>query len=322
MPKPSNHLTSAALAVVATLVLAFGLALTHSGEAQAAGAVMKISPVANGIYIKPGQVQNYQFTLETTGTEKFKFKLYTAPYNVTNENYDVDFTSETNYNQITRWITFQEDSGAFSANPIYSLEPGEKKTIIYRVSVPDDIPEGGQYCVIFAESINDSSTESGTMAVGLGSVSRVSLIILGHGEGETKDIAEITDFSLTGVFTSHNIDAVAKVKNTGNTDFLAVYSLAVNSIFGTTLYTSSDNFVVLPMTERKFSTSWAEVPLFGIFNVKFSVEALGETRSESHAILVMPPFMIVITLLLLTSIIVWGIILLRKRKERSSRLVV
>ena len=322
MLKILTNLKSATLAAIAALALAFGFAALPAGEAQASGAVMKISPVANGIYIKPGQVQNYQFTLENTGSEDFKFKLYTAPYNVTNENYDVDFSNETAYNQITRWITFQEDSGAFSENPTYELAAGEKKTIIYRVSVPDDIPEGGQYCVIFAESINDSQAESSTMAVGLGSVSRVSLIILGHGEGETRDIAEITDFSLTGVFSSHNIDAVAKVKNTGNTDFLAIYSLSVNSIFGTTLYPSSDNFVVLPMTERKFSTSWAEAPLFGIFNVKFSVKAIEEYREESHAILIMPPFMIVITLLLLTSIIVWGIILLRKRKERSSRLVV
>jgi len=322
MLKISTNLKSTAIAAVVALALAFGFAFAPANTAHASGAVMKISPVANGIYIKAGQTQNYQFTLENTGAESFKFKLYTAPYNVTNEDYDVDFSTETTYNQITRWITFQEDSGAFSANPTYSLEPGEKKTIIYRVSVPDDIPDGGQYCVIFAESINDSSTESGTMAVGLGSVSRVSLIILGHGEGETKDIAEITDFSLTGIFSSHNIDAVAKVKNTGNTDFLAVYSLAVDSIFGTTLYTSSDNFVVLPMTERKFTTSWAEVPLFGIFKVKFSVKAIDQYMEDAHVILIMPPFMIIIVLLLLTSIIVWGIILLRKRKERSSRLVV
>lgn len=304
------------------LVTIFTLAAFRSEATFAAGAVMKISPVANAINIKPGDVQNYQFTLENTGANDFKFKLYTAPYNVINEEYDVDFSKETQFNQITRWITFQEDSGAFSAEPTYELKAGEKRTIIYRVTVPDDIPDGGQYCLIFAESINDSSTETGTVSAGLGSVSRVSLIILGHGDGETKDIAEITDFSLTGVFSSHDIDATAKVKNSGNTDFLAVYSLAVESIFGTTLYSSSDNFVVLPSTERRFSTSWAEAPLFGIFKVRFAVTAIDDSREDSHVILIMPAFMIVILLLLLTSIIVWGIILLRKRKERSSRLVV
>ncbi|MBQ7802752.1 hypothetical protein IJ380_02745 [Candidatus Saccharibacteria bacterium] len=310
------------LIVFAILGIAVLSNLGFSRPTEATGAVMKISPVANGIYIEKGQTQNYQFTLENTGASDFKFKLYTAPYNVINEDYDVDFSNETNYNQITRWITFQDDSGSFVANPTYSLKAGEKKTIIYRVKVPDDIPEGGQYCIIFAESINEADTSEGAVSVGLGSVSRVSLIILGHGEGETKDIAEITDFSLTGMFTAHNIDATAKVKNSGNTDFLAVYSLAVNSLFGTPLYSSSDNFVVLPQTERRFSTSWAEAPLFGIFKVRFSVSAIDQTREESHAILILPAFVMVILLLLLTSIIIWTIILLRKRKERSSRLVV
>ncbi|MBQ3274808.1 hypothetical protein IJH46_00040 [Candidatus Saccharibacteria bacterium] len=307
------------LAVFAVSVLSGAL---RSTPVEAAGAVMKISPVANGIYIEAGKTQNYQFTLENTGENDFKFKLYTAPYNVINEDYDVDFSTETNYNQITRWITFQDDNGSFVANPTYSLKAGEKKTIIYRVKVPDDIPEGGQYCIIFAESITDSETETGAVSVGLGSVSRVSLIILGHGDGETKDVEQITDFSLTGIFSAHNIDASARVKNTGNTDFLAVYSLAVDSLFGTPLYSSSDNFVVLPQTERRFSTSWAEAPLFGIFKVKFSVTAIDQQREESHVVLIMPALAIILLLLLLTSIVVWTIILLRKRKERSSRLVV
>ena len=293
-----------------------------SSDVFAEAAAVKISPVANAIQIKAGQSQNYQFTLENLSPKDYKFKLYTAPYSVTNEDYDADFTNETNYNQVMRWITFEDDSGSLVKDPVYTIKAGEKRSIIYRVSVPDDIPEGGQYCVIFAESVDtDDFSGSGTSA-GIGSVSRVSLILLGHGDGETRDTAEITDFSLTGMFTAKNIDAMAKVKNTGNTDFLAVYDLTVKSIFGTPIYANSDNFIVLPGTERKFTTSWAEAPLFGIFNVNFTVNALDQTRTDSHVILILPAFMVVIALLLLTSIVVWTIILLRKRKERSSRLVV
>lgn len=307
------------LAVCLTLV---GAMLVNSKNTYAEAAAVKISPVANAIQIKAGQSQNYQFTLENMSAKDYSFKLYTAPYNVINEDYDADFTSETNYNQITRWITFEDDSGTFVKNPVYKIKAGEKRSIIYRVSVPDDIPEGGQYCVIFAESVdNESFSGTGTSA-GIGSVSRVSLILLGHGDGETRDTAEITDFSLTGMFTAKDVDAMAKVKNSGNTDFLAVYDMTVKSIFGTPIYTNSDNFIVLPGTERKFTTSWAESPAFGIFNVSFSVNAIDQSQEESHLILILPGFVVVIALLLLTSIVVWTIILFRKRKERSSRLVV
>ena len=310
------------LSVLAVCLTVVGAMLANTKNTYAEAAAVKISPVANAIQIKAGQNQNYQFTLENLSPKDYKFKLYTAPYSVTNEDYDADFTSETSYNQVMRWITFEDDSGSFVKDPVYTIKAGEKRSIIYRVSVPEDIPEGGQYCVIFAESVDtDDFSGSGTSA-GIGSVSRVSLILLGHGDGDTRDTAEITDFSLTGMFSAKNIDAMTKVKNTGNTDFLAVYDLTVKSIFGTPIYANSDNFIVLPGTERKFTTSWAEAPLFGIFNVSFTVNALDQTRTDSHVILILPAFMVVIALLLLTSIVVWTIILLRKRKERSSRLVV
>ena len=307
--------------VLAVALSLFGTLLLKS-DTYAEAAAVKISPVANAIQIKAGQTQNYQFTLENMSAKDYSFKLYTAPYNVTNEDYDADFTNETSYNMIMRWITFEDETGSFVKNPTYKIKAGEKRTIIYRVSVPDDIPGGGQYCVIFAESVDEDSFSGTGTSAGIGSVSRVSLILLGHGDGETRDTAEITDFSLTGMFTAQNIDAMAKVKNTGNTDFLAVYDMTVKSIFGTPIYTSSDNFIVLPDTERKFTTSWAEAPLFGIFNVSFTVSAIDQSQTESHVILILPGFVVVIALLLLTSIIVWTIILIRKRKERSSRLVV
>ena len=308
-------------AVVVCLTLV-GAMLTGTKNTYAEAAAVKISPVANAINIKAGQSQNYQFTLENMSQKDYKFKLYTAPYNVINEEYDADFTNETNYNQITRWVTFEDDSGSFVKDPVYKIKAGEKRSIIYRVSVPDDIPGGGQYCVIFAESVDDENFSGSGTSAGIGSVSRVSLILLGHGDGETRDTAEITDFSLTGMFTAKNIDAMAKVKNSGNTDFLAVYTLSVKSLFGTPIYSGSDNFIVLPETQRKFATSWAEAPLFGVFNVTFTVDALDQTKTESHVILILPAFVVVIALLLLTSIVVWTIILIRKRKERSSRLVV
>ena len=288
----------------------------------AVDAVMKITPVATSVYIDAGKTQNYQFTIENLGEEEFEFKLYTGPYSVTNEDYDADISSETSYNQITRWITFQDDSGSFVKEPKFKLAAGEKRTIVYRVSVPDDIPEGGQYCVIYAESVGSDKEKGTNTSVGIGSQSRVSLIILGHGDGNTNNAAEITDFSLTGFFSTSDIEGVAKVKNSGNTDFAAVYSFSVDSIFGSNLYEDSDNFIVLPETERKYKVGWSETPLFGIFKVKFSVKAMDVSETKSRVILIMPAFMIIILLLLLTSIIVWSIMLLRKRKERSSRLVV
>lgn len=316
----NRHLKNVRIAVTCLIILLLGFFIDK--KAYATNAVMKISPVATSVYIKAGNTQNYQFTIENVGEEAYKFKTYTAPYSVTNEDYDADITTETNYSQITRWISFQDDSGSFVKEPIFKLEPGEKKTIIYRISVPDDIPEGGQYCVIFAESINEKENNKDNVSVGIESRSRVSLIVLGHGDGDTNNIAEITDFSLTGFFTTKKIEGIVKVKNSGNTDFTAIYALNIKSIFGKTLYSTTDNFVVLPQTERRFQTAWSDTPICGVYRVSFKVTALDKTEEQKRLIFIMPSFMIVIMLLLLTSIVVWATMVIRKRKERSSRLVV
>ncbi|MBQ2637689.1 hypothetical protein IJH66_01335 [Candidatus Saccharibacteria bacterium] len=308
------------------LFLLLALVLTSLLGAQdnafAEGNAMQISPVVNSFSIKAGDVQNYTFSIENTGTEKYSYKLYVIPYNVSDEDYTNDFSKETAYNQITRWVTFQDQSGSFVANPVFSIEPGEKQVIVYRVTVPDDIPDGGQYGIIMAETVKDDSSGSEELSMNIETASRVGLYLLGHGSGETNGTAEIVDYKLTGMFTSSNISASATVKNNGNTDFTAKYKLLVKSIFGKTLYTNEEGFAVLPETQRKFSTEWTDAPLFGIFNVNYEVTALDASQSETHIILILPIFVIVIMVLLLTSIIIWSIILLRKRKERSSRLVV
>jgi len=301
--------------------LAACLSLNRNAFAEN-GNAMQISPVVNSFDIRAGSSQNYTFTLENTGSEDFSFKLYTTPYNVADENYTNDFQKETSYNQITRWVTFQDDSGSFVPNPVMKLAAGEKRTIVYRVNVPDDIPDGGQYGIIMAETVSDSAGSGEGTAMQIATVSRVGLILLGHGEGETNGTAEITDYDFTKFFSSKGIAASATVKNKGNTDFTAKYTLTIKSIFGKTLYNNEEGFAVLPETSRKFSTSWEDAPLFGVFLAKYTVSALDTKQEETHVVMILPVFVIVIMVLLLTSIIIWTIMLIRKRKERSSRLVV
>lgn len=310
------------ISVCLTALFSLVTLLCFGAQPVSATAKMKITPTANAVNVNPGDVQNYQFTLENVGSDEFQFRLYTAPYNVINEDYDIDFTTETARSQITRWITFQDDSGSFVSDPVYTLKAGEKRTIFYRVSVPNDIPEGGQYCLIFAEALSSRTDSSDGISVGIESIPRVSLIIVGHGNGDTKDIAKITDFNVTNFYTSGSIEALARVENSGNTDFQAVYDMSVNTLFGRTLYNSSSNFTVLPASVRKFTTSWADTPLFGIFKVKYSVRALDVSRDVNRVVLVLPTFMLVILLILLTNLVISLIIWIRKRRERSSRLVV
>ena len=283
------------------------------------GTNIEISPVSNYFTIKAGDVQIYTFTVSNKGSSAFRYRLYTAPYIVTDEDYNLTFDEEksSSYNQITRWVKFKDETGSFVHEPTFSIEPGEDQITTYRVKVPEDIPDGGQYGIIFAETVNDSTDQAGINAV-----SRVALTLVGHGVGSTKNTAEILEYYVTHPFSREGLGAGARVKNTGNTDFEATYHFVVKSLFGKTLYDETSSYTVLPETERRFKTAWDNAPVFGVFQVQFSLTAADSFREETHLVFIVPIFVVVIALLLLTLIVIWIIILVRKRKERSSRLVV
>lgn len=279
---------------------------------------LQISPVSNRVTLEPNQSLEYTFNVENIGSEAFGYHVYAAPYSVTNETYEVNFANETPRTQITRWITFKNSAGEFVSDASFTINPGEKHTIEYRIAVPADVPQGGQYATIFAESDPSKDVTSS----GIKTVSRVGLIIYGRTAGETDDRAEITDYHLDRFLTSGNITTGALVKNEGNTDFETNYSLLVKSLFGKTVYEKANVYDVLPDTSRRINMEWDGTPAFGIFRVTASVTALDKVTEETKIVLIMPIFVLIIAILLLTILVVWIIILIRKRKGQKSRLIV
>lgn len=294
-----------------------GCLFCPGAHAEDNAASIKVSPISNYFSIKAEDVQEYSFVVENTGEKAFDFKVYTAPYGVESENYTPQFDSETSYNQIMRWIEFKNPNGSYSTNAVYSAKPGEEVTVQYRIKVPNDIPEGSQLCVIFAETINNDVLTT----TGIKTVSRVAHIVLGHGMGVTSEKADISEFKLTGLFTKSQIEAESKVINKGNTDIPVSYQFSVSTIFGRALYEDNKNYTMFPETERRYSSSWENPPLFGLFNARYFVNANGEIKEKSHIVFIVPTFMAIIMLLLLTAVAIWIIILVKKRKERKSRLV-
>lgn len=283
---------------------------------------LQISPVSNKINLVAGEENDYSFTVKNIGSEPFSYHVYAAPYSVTDEDYNIDFSKETNRTQISRWIKFYDESGNLSDKAEFTIDKGEMQTIGYKVSVPADIPEGGQYATIFAES---NETEGDVSGSGIKTVSRVGLIVYGHtDDGKTKDIAEISEINIPTFMTSGKISASSLVKNTGNTDFETTYSFEVKSLFGKQLFTKENTYNVLPETSRRVKTEWEETPMIGFYRVHYKISALnGETTEEvDRIVLILPVWAMIIAIILLTLIVIWIIILIRKRKERKSRLLV
>ncbi len=285
--------------------------------------LIQISPVSSQVILEAGKSKEYTMTIRNSGSSDFTYHLYTTPYFVSDEDYNIDFSTESNRTQVSRWIKFYQDDKLVD-RPTFSIKSGETQEVKYVVQTPESVPAGGQYAAIFAETDAGAGKEDTSGSSGIRTASRVGMIIYGRTDGETIEEGEVTEFNITGFLTSGNISTTSKVKNSGNTDFEAIYTLKVSSILGAELYNKQTSYNILPDTERRVNLDWMDTPFMGIFKVYYKVSAPGDngTREEEKLVVKFPIIMIILTILVLTGLIIGIIITIRKRRERNARLAV
>lgn len=323
-------------AIIAGVALA-GLALV-SAPAYAEGDVpstyVQMSPTAVTITLKGGNVITGDsddcptdvieggciVEIKNVGTGPFRYKVYASPYVVSGEDYTLNFSesASTSYTQISRWITFQNDEGQWADSIIKEINPGETQTVRYKITVPDDVPGGAQYAVIWAQTLNDSNSSSS----GVSTLSQAGMVISGRSIGDTRQTADVTNYDFTRFTFGGSLTAKATITNTGNADFDAQYSYTAKTLFGKELYKDSGSIATFPDTTYHVDVNWENTPFLGIFQVEFIVNAADTKISESHIVIIMPLFIMILLILLLTVVIVWIIIIIRKRKERKARTLV
>ena len=289
---------------------------------------ISISPVSNILQLSSNSVYDNIFKVTNNGDDVMEFEVYALPYSYTyseeEDAYKLGFSRENAYTQITRWITFKDADGNYVENATFTAEPGTAVEVSYRITTPESIPAGGQYAVLFAHTLTSSVNASG-----IRTEASPGLVLYGRGEGETIVTSEISGLKISqtkevGGDKKNLINATAKVKNTGNVDFMATGVLKVDSVFGQAHYetkteTSRARISVIPESELEISDTWDETPYFVLFKVYWTVSAAGSSETIERLILILPMPILVTIILLLTIIIVWIIIEVRKRKERRSK---
>ncbi len=324
--------------LVAVLGFAFFSQSVYAEEEEEAPRTsLTLTPVSRTLILK--SESTYDGTLKVTndGTADIKVEVHASPYSYVYSSetdlYQLGFNQENSFTQISRWITIKDASGNYVENPTFSIPKGETLEIEYKITTPSNIPAGGQYAVIFVQTMS-SSAGSGIQAE-----ASAGMIVYGHStEGETNVSAEIRDMKLslggdTETTTESNAEttkantfkASAKVKNTGNVDFFAYGKLKVESIIGFGSYETSEDASapsVIPESERVVEDEWTETPSFGIYKVMWTVTAGESTETIEQVFFLIPPMAIIIFIIVLTIIIVLIIMGLRKRKERRSRLAI
>ena len=324
------------LATAVASVVLFG-GNTYADESEDAGASdaatsISISPVSEVLQLSPSSTYDAVFKVSNNSNSPMEFEVYAAPYAyIYSENedaYRLGFNKENNFTQITRWITFKDASGNYVEKTTFTAAPKSDVEVMYRITTPESIPAGGQYAVLFAHTLSGTVDSSG-----IKTEASPGLVVYGRAAGETIIASEISGLTINNNMLVDGeektiINAVGKVKNTGNVDFMATGKMKVTGIFGNVYYETPANSTaarisIIPDTELSVSDSWKDTPFFGMFNVEWTVFANdqpGETITKF--VIIMPVAVIIIVLLLLTIVIIWITIVVRKRKERRSKFMV
>ena len=104
-----------------------------------------VSPMNERIILVPGETYKGSFKVSNSSenTGIFKYVVSVKSFYV-DENYDIYYDKEENFNQIVNWIKIENPTGELPVNTVSEIK--------YSVKVPKDAPAGGQYAAIMVQS--------------------------------------------------------------------------------------------------------------------------------------------------------------------------
>ena len=273
-----------------------------------------LSPLNQRIVVNPGEVYEGSFKVsnQAKNTEAFSYEITVEPFYV-DDNYDIYYGNNGDYNQIVDWITVDKNKG--------TVAPNEVQEIRYFIDVPSNAPAGGQYAAIKVTTTNDDDAlENGvTIDVRFGS----AYILYAEVSGTTERGGEVMEADVQGFLLDGDIKGVSAVKNTGNVHGVTTYKMQVFPLFSNEeVYTnveSPQEQTILPGRTLYNETVWSETPVVGLFNVIYSVEFEGVTTEVSKMVIKCPIWLLFIIIFVIVALIIWLVVRAKSRKGGRAR---
>lgn len=291
-----------------TTMVVLGSGAVHASEIP--DYRIQISPAKEDIgELKPGETFTGTFKVQNTGSKSFEFKVGVAPYTVIDEHYTPDYDKSNQYTDIVNWVKFSQETG--------SVEPNGEVEIAYEVKVPADVPAGGQYALLTAETIGNQNNSNTS---GVVTVNRVGMILYSNVQGKTRKTGSVIENKVPSFLFNPPVSATSIVENTGNTHANAEYVLQVYPLFGNEeVYTNEETpmkLTILPETQRFNTITWPNAPHLGIFRVKQTVTIFGEVSTVEKTVFLCPIWFMFIVLAIIFCAIFWIVTRIRARRNR------
>ena len=266
------------------------------------------------VALTPGEVYEGDFLVLNPATENIisRYSITAAPLNFFDESYTPAFTDPSDYNQIVDWVEIAEPKG--------ELNPQEKHTIHYKITVPEDAPAGGQY-MSFLVAATDDATSNQQESAAVTAKSRIAILLYSTVAGETREEGTVIENNVGAFFFDQPIKTSSLVINSGNVHIPAKYTLRIYPLFSNEeIYTNEESpkiSSVIPDTTLYNEKTWEDTPLLGLFRVEQEIDFGDKYNVKSNLVLVAPTWFVIVCLLFLTALIYAIIDRVKKRKEEK-----
>ena len=302
------------LAVVTAVMLVVGSVFPGKNSVSAVETPnyrIQLNKVIDEPTLIPGQIYSSKMNIQNTGAQSFKYKIEVEPYQLADGAYDERSDQKDDYTQLVNWVILGQEGG--------ELKPGESTDVSYTIRTPYDVPAGGQYAIIAAKIVMDDNKQIN----GIVPTSRVAMPILGTIAGETRATGNISNNRIDGFLLNPPLTAHATIENTGNIHSKMTATIEVYSSFdGKLIYTNAehpDTHTILPKSRRQNTVKWEDAPGFGLFNVRQTVEFLGEKSVSEQLVFICPLWLIILTAIVVVGLIIWLIVRARERKKAQNK---
>lgn len=310
-----RKVTNLLLVFIGALTCTLGL-ISPVSALEAGDIVMQVRPAGQEIDLVPGEPYTGSVTVANIGRLPFNFIVSARPYQVLNDSYDPDFTTENDYTKLCNWISFTETE--------YHLEAGESTEVDFTIEVPDDVPGGGQYAAVMVET-SDSKDANATMQT----ISQLASLLYAHVDGEQHVGGVIMTQSLPRFLLGSPFTSTVTVKNDGNVDFRFNHTLTIRDFFTNREVFTPDavdldgqplgtaNLIVLPTTSRTSKLTWDGAPQLGVFRAISQVTFLDQDSTKEQIVFICPVWLAGIVVFFIILMILWVVLRIRRRKQNK-----
>ena len=244
--------------------------------------------------LKPGQSYTGSITIinPINATSDFHYSVQIAPYSVSGEGYDADFSSSSDYTLLANWLTIDDPTGV--------ITPNHTKTVHYTIKVPSNAPAGGQYAAIVVSKDPDATTDEDS-GVAIKDIHEIASLIYADVAGQTTRSGEILENNFPTFVTSAPITLSAMLTNTGNIHITATIAVEATDAFTGEVIVgpSKENYqyaeLIMPETTRYATRNISEnLPQLGIVHVSQTIQYNGQTSVTEHDVIICPVWFLIL----------------------------